>query len=109
VKKLCLAALAALFLSPINAGAAPDNSLTARSEDGKAVVHLLRGKCEAPEVLVHVPPQFHSQLQRAESNFEGKDFKACWLARPDGIVIVVYEDGGVGQIPITVFVQEKGT
>ena len=111
MRKLCLLALVAVLclLSPLSALAAPDNAMTARSEDGKAVLHLLRGPCTAPEVLVHVPAQFHAQLQRGESTFDGQPFKACWLARADGYVIVVYEDGGVGQIPITAFVPETGT
>ena len=70
-------------------------------------VALHEDKCVAQEVLQLIPAQYRDQMQRATSKYEGAEYKACWMT-PDGRqVIVVFEDGGVGQLPVSAF-QEPG-
>jgi hypothetical protein len=40
--------------------------------------------------------------------YQGQHYEACWIVRPDGLVIIFYEDGDQGAIPVVVFEEDKG-
>jgi hypothetical protein len=75
--------------------------------DGKDYIRISQAPC-SPEVLAHIPPQFHDQFQKAVAELDGKQHVGCWMVRPDALVLVVYADGDAALIPIRFFNHEKG-
>lgn len=74
---------------------------------GKDSVRLTEEPCPV-EVIQHVPQGQRGFFRRAFVQINGHEWSACFAARPDGVVIVVYSDGDVGQIPMQIFKQDDG-
>lgn len=98
MKRLIL--IAAMFTAP-----AFSADMVARA--GKDYVRLMAAPCAGvvSEMLV---PAIRDDFLTAAASMNGKEYAACWTLRPDGTVIVAYEDGDVGLIPVTDFKQEDG-
>lgn len=77
--------------------------MVARS--GKDSLRLTQAPCVAK---VHVPENAKEKLQAAYATIDGKTYPACWAVHSSGNVIVWFEDGDMGAVPITMFKQEKG-
>jgi hypothetical protein len=74
---------------------------------GGDMVRLTQQPCPA-EILAFVPPDFHAHMQAAFAVIDGKQYRACWLLRPDGQVVVQYADGDGGLVPVEHFKPEAG-
>ena len=98
MKKLVL--IAALMCGP-----AFSADMIARAD--KDYVRLMASPC-AGAVLELLPPAIRDDFLTAAASMNGKDYAACWTLRPDGIVVVAYEDSGIGLIPVTAFKAEAG-
>jgi hypothetical protein len=105
IRPAVLAVGAILFISlllavwPTSAHAA--ETMIARNKDGDSV-RLTHNKCEITEHPAY-PNGVPSIMERANVIVGGQPFAACWGVRVDGVVVLIYEDGDAGLIPITEF------
>lgn len=106
--------LLALFNS-INAHATGSvQSMVATGPSGE-MVRLFKETC-AGQAAAAVVKVFTSaemsqvaEFQRAKATLEGKDYEACWLADPrQDVVVIVFDDGDVGLIPMAAFKPDRG-
>jgi hypothetical protein len=92
-----LAMAAALLAAPAFA-----DDFVARS--GKDVLRLTQQPCHEKVVqLIEQRPDL-----AAFATIDGKTYLGCWALRADGRVLIRYEDGDAGLIPLTDFEPEKG-
>jgi hypothetical protein len=75
------------------------------ASDGHDSVRLTQHPCP-PAILAMIPADLHAKVKAAVATVDGKDYSACWLARPGG-VILQYEDGDQGVVPMRDF--RRGT
>lgn len=89
-------------------GAALADEMIARN--GKDTVRLTQAACHA-EVLALVSAVYPASAERfraAYAQVDGAEFRACWIFRPDGKVLLHYEDNDQGLIPVTEFEKAPG-
>ena len=84
-----------------------DNVMVAR--DGENSVTLHAEACTDAKVLPQIRPQHRARFQRGEAAIDGQKFGLCWIALPDGNVLLIYSDGDTGQLPLSYFKRETGT
>ena|SRR6478752_759066 len=68
-------------------------------------VRLQQKPCD-PSVLRHIQEGQRGYFRQAWVTFEGKQYRACWAVRQDGMVLLVYPDGDGGLIPAALFREE---
>jgi hypothetical protein len=68
--------------------------------DGRNSVVLTNQACPAALAAL-VPPEWREIAQLADATIEGKHYAACYAGRSDGYVVLQYEDGDQGLIPIS--------
>lgn len=93
--KRILFTLAAMLLSGL---AFADDMVASRGADS---VRLTQKPCPAG-ILAMIPPQLMARVKAATATVDGKDYAACWIAA-NGQVILQYEDGDSGAIPLSEF------
>ena len=69
---------------------------------GRATVTLHDSPCVHKEVLRHIQPQHHSLLKAGSGVWDGKPYALCWASAGQSVVLI-WEDGGVGQVPLALF------
>ena len=79
------------------------DDMVARS--GKDSLRLTQAPCVAK---VHVPDNVKEKLKASVAILNGVTYPACWAPHASGNVIVWFEDGDMGAVPITLFHPEKG-
>lgn len=67
---------------------------------------LDKGVCTNEGILKHIPSEYRSKFGPGEAQLEGKKHPLCWVLAPDGSVILVYEDGEIGKVPVHYFKPE---
>ena len=95
-----------VLAAALAAGPAMSDDYVARARGGD-MVRLTQQACPS-DILVFVPPDFHAHMQAAFAVIDGKQYRACWLLRPDGQVVVQYADGDGGLVPVEHFKPEAG-
>lgn len=87
------------------AGPALAGDMLAR-QDGDTV-RLTESPCPR-EVLQYVAEGSRGYFRKALAIVDGKSFVGCHYLRPDGRVLVIYEDGDQGLIPLAHFKPDPG-
>lgn len=95
------------YLALLAALACPVAMADAVATNGKDSIRLTQGAC-APEVLRHIPEGYRGFFRSAPSMLGGKAWVACWAHRTDGTILIVYEDGDQGIVPIGEFRDAPG-
>lgn len=67
---------------------------------------LNKGPCVNKKILAHIPEQYRDRFSVGEAQLEGKLHPLCWVLAPDATVILVYEDGETGKVPVFRFKPE---
>lgn len=67
---------------------------------------LTKDPCTNSEIIKHIPEGFRDKFLKGESYITGKHYPNCWVLRPDGAVVMVYEDGEAGIVPVQLFKAE---
>lgn len=88
---------AALFAGPAMA------DMEARNEGGD-VLRITREPCP-PAVLKVIPEGHRGVFRLALATVGGTTYRACWALRVDAMVMIVYDDGESGLVPIAMFKQ----
>ena len=70
----------------------------ARYSNGRDSVELFSGPCTDSKVIAHLPQELRDKLKAGHGTYDGKPYALCWI-RVQGGIVVVWEDGGMGQIP----------
>jgi hypothetical protein len=80
-------------------GGALADDLVARN--GNDTVRLTQQAChtEVLPLLAMVYPAAAERFRAAYAQVDGADYRACWILRPDGKVLLQYEDTDAGLIP----------
>lgn len=86
------------ILLALSAFAADVMSLTI----GKSTLTLQSTPCN-PAVQAILQPQYRAKFRNAKETFEGQPIKACWIMNKPDSIVVVYEDGESGTIPLKMF------
>lgn len=87
---------AALFAGPAMA------DMEARHEGD--VMRITREPCP-PAVLKVIPEGHRGVFRLALATVGGVVYRACWALQVDGLVMVVYDDGDRGLVPMALFRQ----
>jgi hypothetical protein len=66
--------------------------------NGRDYVRITEKPCADP-VLSLIPVDAQEHFRAAVAFIGGKEFRACWALRPDGVVFLHFEDGDAGLIP----------
>jgi hypothetical protein len=76
-------------------------SMLARTPTGDTV-RLVHEPCK---LTAHglFPQGIPAGFEAASAVIDGKRFAGCWALLPNGIVLVLFEDGDVGEIPAAAF------
>ena len=77
------------------------------ARNGSDVVRLLETPC-VESVAKLIRPEARERYRLARVNIGSQEWAACWSLRPDGLVVLVYEDGDGGLIPANQFKDEPG-
>lgn len=66
-----------------------------------ARVTLFDAPCESAKVLQIVPVLLRARMKAADGSYEGVAYESCWLFSNgvDGDIVLVWEDGGIGELP----------
>lgn len=75
------------------------------SRQGADYIRLTEGECPAS---VPMPADQRSRFLGAVAVVDGKEYRACWALRQDGMVLVFYDDGDAGLIHSSQFKPEEG-
>ncbi len=67
------------------------------STNGVDTAWIADGPCDA-SVLKHIPQGDRGYYRAARAQADGKQWIACWVLRPDQVVLIVYTDGTLGLI-----------
>lgn len=67
---------------------------------------LNKGPCVNKKILANIPEQYRSRFSVGEASISGTLFPLCWVLAPDATVILVYEDGETGKLPVYLFKPE---
>lgn len=74
----------------------------AMARNGNVTVFITDKGCEYRLVLAQIKPEFHHVWYAASATVDGKAYMACWALIGDTVVLV-YEDGDRGEVPIADF------
>lgn len=77
------------------------------ARQGQDVIRLTDEPCPV-SVIRHIPEGHRGHFRKAHASVNGKNYLACFAARSDGMVALVYEDGDQGLIPIQLFKEDVG-
>jgi hypothetical protein len=77
------------------------------ARNGSDVVRLLEAPC-IESIARLIKPEVRERYRLARATVEGQEWSACWALRPDGLVVLIYEDGDGGLIPAAQFKDEPG-
>lgn len=94
-----------IFLLLALAGPAIAADMVARK--GKDSVRLTDAPCPAA-IGQLLPPPIRELFRAASASVDGKTYAACFAMRPDGYVVLQYEDGDAGLVPMHEFKREPG-
>lgn len=73
---------------------------------GGDTVRLTDKPC--PEAVQKILTMLPERWRAAHAVVDGQQFTACWILRPDGQVLLRYEDGDAGLIPLMEFKPQPG-
>lgn len=90
--------------APIVAPAPAGDDLVA--SQGTDSVRLTQKPCPAG-LLAMIPQELHSKVRAASAFIEGRAHAACWIAA-NGQVILQYDDGDSGVVPMREFRRSPG-
>lgn len=76
------------------------------ASNGRDSVRLTQKPC-SPAILATIPPQFQKQAKAASAVVGGAIYTACWIPSGDH-VILSYDDGDTGIIPVHQFRRSPG-
>lgn len=92
-----------LLLSPFLVWAASTVMEATDPRDG-AKIALYVTACTHDAILMEIPPEYRAEFRQAEyRDPKGKVTAACWMLVPGGRVLLVYEDGDKGMVPMQAF------
>ncbi len=74
------------------------------TQDGDSL-RLMQQPCP-PAVLRHLPEGTRGYFRKALAMVGGREYVGCFAVRVDGLVLVVYEDGDSGLVPVVRFTME---
>jgi len=107
--------LVALYMSAPHAQDKPvmvQDSLYAEDRLGNSMrldsTPCLNGMVLAHAVRLGIPDGYLKAMQAGLLFYEGKNYDACWVVGPDGVVYVVDESGDMSGIPMQVFQRRNG-
>jgi hypothetical protein len=72
------------------------------AKSGDDHVRLIDAPCPYASVLMHIPEANRKAFRKADARVGGQRYFACFALKGDQ-VIIVYEDGDLGQIPAADF------
>lgn len=98
MRRLILAAL--LAASPAFAG-----DRVAKVGDDRIV--LMDKPCPYASVLRHIKEEYRARFKKADTRIGGKRYFACYVV-VDDLVMMVYEDGDQGIVPMSEFKDDPG-
>jgi len=52
--------------------------------------------CTSEKVLAHIPEPYRQHFRQGNATHNGKAFDVCYVVRPDGMVLWIWEDGDMG-------------
>lgn len=67
---------------------------------GTNAIRLTDAACTDNAVLERLEPQLRKHFRSARATVGGKTYQACWGALPMAVVLV-YEDGDQGMVPLS--------
>lgn len=79
--------------------------LISKSQNGDWA-RLNKGACTNEGILKHIPKEYRAQFSTGEASISGTVFPHCWVLAPDMSIILVYEDGETGKVPVSYFKPE---
>jgi hypothetical protein len=91
----CLAAGPAFATSELVAGFGMDE------------IRIYEQKCEIASVLRHIPEDKRKDFRKARAKVSGQTYFACYVVVGPDRVLIVYEDGDLGMIPVGDFKEPK--
>lgn len=74
---------------------------------GADSVRIFPKACERPEVLSRLPEDERPVFAEASATVDGKTYAACWRSLGNAILLV-YEDGDRGIVPVSDFRKHVG-
>ena len=102
-----LFALIAGLVSPAQARPIPVSAM--RYADEAHSITLFDTACTSEAVLGHIPPMFRQHFRSGAAVLEGKTYGFCWVVPVDQpVVVLVYEDGDQGMLPLAAFSRAEG-
>lgn len=101
--RILLAALA--LVAPLAFAVDPEFAATG-DPNGPFYIVLTKEPCPA-DLLAKAPAGVGSTFYFARERFQGRDIRACWVARAP-IVVIFDEDGGHGALPMSAFHKVDG-
>lgn len=80
------------------------------ARNGNDTVRLTQAACHAEilPLLAMVFPTAAPNFRAAHAEIDGASFRACWILRPDGKVLLQYEDTDTGLIHVQEFQRAPG-
>jgi hypothetical protein len=72
----------------------------------KDYVRITEAPC--PESIPMPADWPRDMAHAAVANINGHDFKACWVLRSDGLVLLSYSDGDLGAVRLSDFKEDAG-
>lgn len=71
--------------------------------EGNARITIGTEPCTDEKVLAHVPEQFQPYMKAGRGIYDGAPYALCWAITGGVVVVIVWEDGGIGRIPLSGF------
>lgn len=75
------------------------------AENGRDSLRLAQAPCSNEKVLALIREEHRDKFKAAVANVAGQRYAACWADPGEGAYVVIYEDGDLGVVPITAFVE----
>lgn len=95
-----LASTALVSAAALTATAAQAQTTDLVAYQGTNAIRLTEAACTDDAVLQQLAPELRPYFRSAWAQVEGKRYNACWGTLPTA-VILVYEDGDQGLVPLS--------
>lgn len=94
-----------VFAACIAASFAVSADMVAKNGDDTVV--LMDKPCPYGSVLRYIDEKHRDRFKKADTRVSGQRYFACWV-EVDGLVMLVYEDGDQGMVPLAMFKDSPG-